>query len=896
DYLYLFKEAYGIDANIGWFEDCNHRGKCPAGFCAEDCNAEEERILLDEGFILKEETVCDENVAYYVKDFNVEELAELLSGLDCVISDNGKLYYGVPFLAEKTKPGCKFSSIRAEMQNPVLEFRNKSSKRFCSGRFLVEIKSDGDINAEECLHCFNAKCYSSIEDFKRCSSDADCIKVQESCCSCSQGGKNTAINKNELDAWLSMLSCDSALCIAVMSDHYSCRNFAKAKCLGGVCTIACDEGFVAEYRCDGKHLQQAYIDENCNLSWETIKECPHGCENGRCIDCSNYGYENCVVINGTGLPKSKCVGNVIYACKELQPGLYCYMPEEICGNDEMCLDKALNENKELKKPVCFPKEKDALYRCSTDDDCTLALSSLCSSCADMPIAKNYLHRWMEYLRAIPNQICQIDSAKNSCFAAVAKCLDGICQMVCEAAILKKECRNNAVVTEMITEDCRRKTEKLDCGLENICREGMCISGKMSNLQCADYCEGFTLYRAQKITSQMEFNVSNDADLGDGALIRFEGSIFRFDGILQNVENPEGEILFDNNIIQILYADNSVYLCKEKKCYRFIRDDAKDAYARFNTKYTIEIQRCKYTQEKNSADCGFKENEGRADNAKKKESTSNSGGSATVISGSIFIKKQKLVHMLKRISKKIAEVKLKYKDLPVVKYRTALASESNKNIFIETDMLKTIPSTIQKPKGRIYKAMKIKLRSGEENIKKLEIEFKVEKKWLEDKGIGVKSIVLARYDQNVWQELPTEFLREDEEFYYFLATTEKNSYFVILAKETPKNEKEKGNKSGVEKEEEKSILEPKKKSVKENESRREIKENIPKKKGSGKDEPVQSLSEQKVEAQKKGVEVEEKNITAMLMLENIWMPVLLGLSIAVIILGVKFFLLKKQVFS
>ena len=94
-----------------------------------------------------------------------------------------------------------------------------------------------------------------------------------------------------------------------------------------------------------------------------------------------------------------------------------------------------------------------------------------------------------------------------------------------------------------------------------------------------------------------------------------------------------------------------------------------------------------------------------------------------------------------------------------------------------------------PSGEVYKSFNIWVgNSGFANSKNIEnavIGFKVEKAWLQDKGIDSSSIILNRYSDNKWNELPASLSGEDDKYLYFTAKTSGFSPFAVTAKTTAK---------------------------------------------------------------------------------------------------------------
>lgn len=94
----------------------------------------------------------------------------------------------------------------------------------------------------------------------------------------------------------------------------------------------------------------------------------------------------------------------------------------------------------------------------------------------------------------------------------------------------------------------------------------------------------------------------------------------------------------------------------------------------------------------------------------------------------------------------------------------------------------LPATIPSPKYNVYTFVEIAFYKGTGELVKPsgEIEFKVSKSWMNEKGYSKDQIVLMKYEK-VWKELPTEYVKEDTNYYYFKAKVSSFSIFAIAAK-------------------------------------------------------------------------------------------------------------------
>src|SRR5208283_3535852 len=107
-----------------------------------------------------------------------------------------------------------------------------------------------------------------------------------------------------------------------------------------------------------------------------------------------------------------------------------------------------------------------------------------------------------------------------------------------------------------------------------------------------------------------------------------------------------------------------------------------------------------------------------------------------------------------------------------------------------------------PYGEIYKYLNIWIRDKgsaiPNNIENPVVCFKVEKSWIQDKNINQSSIVLNRYSDNKWNQLPTSISGKDDRYTYFIAKTPGFSPFAItgtMKAEEPVTGKQKSEQKG-----------------------------------------------------------------------------------------------------
>lgn len=90
-----------------------------------------------------------------------------------------------------------------------------------------------------------------------------------------------------------------------------------------------------------------------------------------------------------------------------------------------------------------------------------------------------------------------------------------------------------------------------------------------------------------------------------------------------------------------------------------------------------------------------------------------------------------------------------------------------------------------PEGEVYRHFNIWAGSSgfafQGNIQDPTVDFRVEKNWLSENGIGSTSVSLYRYSDSNWTELSSKITGEDESFFYFEAKTSGFASFVVTGK-------------------------------------------------------------------------------------------------------------------
>ena len=114
------------------------------------------------------------------------------------------------------------------------------------------------------------------------------------------------------------------------------------------------------------------------------------------------------------------------------------------------------------------------------------------------------------------------------------------------------------------------------------------------------------------------------------------------------------------------------------------------------------------------------------------------------------------------------------------------SKDCNNVKFTIEKLESKPlEIIEEPTvdGIVYEYLDIKLTSNgtylhEEEFESMKFEFKVEKTWILDNNIDKDTIILVRY-HNVWQNLITVKVNEDENYIYFEASSPGLSTYTVV---------------------------------------------------------------------------------------------------------------------
>ncbi|WP_129597869.1 NosD domain-containing protein [Methanohalophilus profundi] len=112
-----------------------------------------------------------------------------------------------------------------------------------------------------------------------------------------------------------------------------------------------------------------------------------------------------------------------------------------------------------------------------------------------------------------------------------------------------------------------------------------------------------------------------------------------------------------------------------------------------------------------------------------------------------------------------------------------AKDDKGTVVAKVQVLKDKLDDVDDPTGNPYKVMSITVGSegtiSDENADNILIEFKVSKEWIEENNIDPSTIRMTRFHDGEWQDLPSDSVGEDDEYFYFNAETPGFSIFSIV---------------------------------------------------------------------------------------------------------------------
>ncbi len=95
-----------------------------------------------------------------------------------------------------------------------------------------------------------------------------------------------------------------------------------------------------------------------------------------------------------------------------------------------------------------------------------------------------------------------------------------------------------------------------------------------------------------------------------------------------------------------------------------------------------------------------------------------------------------------------------------------------------------PAEVSKEKsGKVYQYFEINTQNLGSNLNKATMRVKVEKTWVSSEGLEKNDVLVFKFDESVevWKELGTKYVEEDNTYYYYDVELDSFSFFAISAK-------------------------------------------------------------------------------------------------------------------
>jgi len=96
---------------------------------------------------------------------------------------------------------------------------------------------------------------------------------------------------------------------------------------------------------------------------------------------------------------------------------------------------------------------------------------------------------------------------------------------------------------------------------------------------------------------------------------------------------------------------------------------------------------------------------------------------------------------------------------------------------------TLPKNVEAPGNNVYQYIDVEpYKVSESSIDPVTFDVDIPQSWLTWNGYGTGDIVMMRYHDGAWQQLPTEFVKEQHSIMYYRAVSPGLSYFAIAYEE------------------------------------------------------------------------------------------------------------------
>ena len=128
-----------------------------------------------------------------------------------------------------------------------------------------------------------------------------------------------------------------------------------------------------------------------------------------------------------------------------------------------------------------------------------------------------------------------------------------------------------------------------------------------------------------------------------------------------------------------------------------------------------------------------------------------------------------------------EIPILRPDMPIEKITIEVDEEFTRVEFVFRNTERP-PQDVPAPERKVRRYIEIEHPEiGNEKVTSAKLDFKVERTWLQEQGASLGDVVLTRFKDGAWQDLPTRNVRSDANYEYFEADSVGLSVFAITVR-------------------------------------------------------------------------------------------------------------------
>ena len=145
----------------------------------------------------------------------------------------------------------------------------------------------------------------------------------------------------------------------------------------------------------------------------------------------------------------------------------------------------------------------------------------------------------------------------------------------------------------------------------------------------------------------------------------------------------------------------------------------------------------------------------------------------------FSEDSEITEEMERIEEGVKEIIIEKPSSTIEEIK--INGEINEKLKLEVKELQNKPGKIKGLDKKVYKYLEIITEEEIEQVNRVVIQFKVDKKWLEENEAEITDVVLNRYIENNWEEIPITYIDSKGDYVYYTAEINGFSYFAVSLK-------------------------------------------------------------------------------------------------------------------